>query len=1220
MFKNIYYTSLTFLFITIISFGQVPTNGLIAYYPFNNNASDESGNDHNGTMMNSPSFETGINGLGIRLNGAGGMDPSGSHVVLPVSLINTINSSATFSISLWVKQYYTNSGEMFINFGLHGRQAIYIMSEGSDIKYCVSDEATKISTPFAINGLNRFVHYVLTYDNGITKAYRNGTLVGSSNQTKLQAEEYAGLGRHWWNNGQNTSTRLNGVLDEIRIYNRELSQTDVNNLYSEGLVSITTSSNPTIGGTTSGGGNYNTGTNVTVIATPNSGYSFSNWTENSIVVSSSSSYSFLAGANRALVANFISASGHSLYFDGVNKNRVDISNSGPMSTILSGKSYTIETWIKRNPLPGVNNQRIFSKDYVFGLSVNDNKIGGSIGSSFVESPYPNDTLWHHIAFVRDQSNKLLKIFVDGILLNTAIDNSTSITNNSMVCIGARNNGHGIYEPWKGSLCWLRVSSIARYNSTFTPALSFISDNYTIALWPFNEGGGNILNDISGNVYNGSIYGASWNNYGQSFLVTASQNLSNGGTTDGSGNYLPGSSVTIRANANSGYVFSNWTENGTIVSTNSSYTFTVSSNRSLVANFVQLQYTITTSSSPSNGGATTGGGNYNSGSNVTVTAIANSGYTFINWTENGSVVSTNSNYSFTINSSRNLIANFSAVSTQFTVNTSSNPSAGGTTTGNGTFNSGSSVTVTAIANSGYSFSNWTENGNIVSTSSSYSFTINSNRNLLANFTVLSSLPSLKPITTTTNVSKGNEFIVQVKVGDPNAVTDLYGLSFNLSVNNSNCTYVDGSASQGDFLGSSILFLPQKINSQNIDIAVTKTSAPGSNGSGIVANLKFTTPNTLGSDQDVIFNLNNIVATNSNGNSITMSSSSLTVKIEVKKMVNVWPGDCDNNGTVSAADLLRIGQYYNHQRPGSNTPGNQWQAYAREPWILDATTPKIIYADANGDGTINASDVLPIGLNYGKTHVVNSNLLSNVNDDLKTVKKNSTINPSIKLNVPSMIKSNTRFKVEIEVGNPFPVSDLYGIALTIKTNQKNCSFIDNTAYEGSFLGSEIIKIFQKIDDQKWDIALSRTSTPGKSGGGIIASLEFQSEIDQKIDFEIENLTANDSKGNSIELDISNSSVLVGVNEVFNKIDDNHLDQNFPNPFNPTTTINYKITNGCHVSLKIFDLIGNEIRTLINQFQPSGSYSIKFDASGLPSGIYYYQLIADSFKETKKLILTK
>jgi hypothetical protein len=83
---------------------------------------------------------------------------------------------------------------------------------------------------------------------------------------------------------------------------------------------------------------------------------------------------------------------------------------------------------------------------------------------------------------------------------------------------------------------------------------------------------------------------------------------------------------------------------------------------------------------------------------------------------------------------------------------------------------------------------------------------------------------------------------------------------------------------------------------------------------------------------------------------------------------------------------------------------------------------------------------------------------------------------------------------------------------------------------------------------------------------------------------------------------------------------LSQNYPNPFNPSTTIKYEIPELSFVTLKVYDVLGNEITTLINEEKPIGNYEVEFNASSLPSGIYFYQLQAGSFIETKKMVLLK
>jgi len=91
-------------------------------------------------------------------------------------------------------------------------------------------------------------------------------------------------------------------------------------------------------------------------------------------------------------------------------------------------------------------------------------------------------------------------------------------------------------------------------------------------------------------------------------------------------------------------------------------------------------------------------------------------------------------------------------------------------------------------------------------------------------------------------------------------------------------------------------------------------------------------------------------------------------------------------------------------------------------------------------------------------------------------------------------------------------------------------------------------------------------------------------------------------------------------FTKPTDFLLSQNYPNPFNPTTSIQYAVSNRQFVSLKVYDVLGNEVATLVNEEKPGGSYEIEFNGDGLTSGIYFYQLKAGSFVETKKMVLLK
>ena len=83
---------------------------------------------------------------------------------------------------------------------------------------------------------------------------------------------------------------------------------------------------------------------------------------------------------------------------------------------------------------------------------------------------------------------------------------------------------------------------------------------------------------------------------------------------------------------------------------------------------------------------------------------------------------------------------------------------------------------------------------------------------------------------------------------------------------------------------------------------------------------------------------------------------------------------------------------------------------------------------------------------------------------------------------------------------------------------------------------------------------------------------------------------------------------------------LEQNYPNPFNPSTKISWQSPIGSHQTIKVFDVLGNEIATLVEEYKPAGKYEVEFNAESLASGIYFYQLKAGEFLQTRKMILIK
>ncbi len=267
----------------------------------------------------------------------------------------------------------------------------------------------------------------------------------------------------------------------------------------------------------------------------------------------------------------------------------------------------------------------------------------------------------------------------------------------------------------------------------------------------NNATGRIINIPCGATENySSGYWEEWasalNEMCDGYDITVVVNPAEAGSVTGAGTYEYSQMCTLTAMGNLGYPFINWTKNGVVVSTETTYSFGVTESCTYVANFSQtpVSYDIAATANLEDGGTVTGAGSYLHGATVTLEATANEGYTFINWTKNGEVVSSNSTYSFTVTEAGSYVANFELNTYEITV--TANPVVGGMVEGSGTYEHFSTCVLIATANQGYSFVNWTQDGEEVSIDPIYYFTVTENAAYVANF-------SENNITQTTDLSQG-----------------------------------------------------------------------------------------------------------------------------------------------------------------------------------------------------------------------------------------------------------------------------------------------------------------------------------------------------------------------------------------------------------------------------------------------------------------------------------
>jgi hypothetical protein len=170
-----------------------------------------------------------------------------------------------------------------------------------------------------------------------------------------------------------------------------------------------------------------------------------------------------------------------------------------------------------------------------------------------------------------------------------------------------------------------------------------------------------------------------------------------------------------------------------------------------------------------------------------------------------------------------------------------------------------------------------------------------------------------------------------------------------------------------------------------------------------------------------------------------------------------------------------------------------------------------------------------------------------------------------------------------------------------------FVTTTLTAQALAGSQALEVesingFNIGDDIKINPGGPNEETNTITGFGSLL-LQTPLQFDHSVGEIVLNLTPTSVEEN-------NSSVL----------SDYVLFNNYPNPFNPSTKVKYQIPKISFVTIKVYDVLGNEVENLVNEEKPVGTYEVEWSGSGLPSGVYFYQLRAGEFVETKKMVLIK
>ena len=276
-----------------------------------------------------------------------------------------------------------------------------------------------------------------------------------------------------------------------------------------------------------------------------------------------------------------------------------------------------------------------------------------------------------------------------------------------------------------------------------------------------------------------------------------------------------------------------------------------------------------------------------------------------------------------------------------------------------------------------------------------------------------------------------------------------------------------------------------------------------------------------------------------------------------------------------------------------------------------------ADTNDDGAVDFGDFIRFAQRYGQ--------VANVPAGKRVVapsRPGVNTNTELSLNLTSdRVLVGQNINVTISAAN---AEALLGYGLVVSYDTDKFEFVDAQPADTDLLksaGGETPLFRHWMESGEITIANAVVNSQAVSGDGELVTLTFKvlREFEENARFEIGQGIVFDSE------QLSNPAVILGALSVESTPTEFALNQNFPNPFNPETTIKYQLAEGTNVSLRIYNIVGQVVATLVNESQSAGRYQVRWSGTDdrgatVSSGIYFYQLTAGQFQDVKRLMLLK
>ncbi len=431
---------------------------------------------------------------------------------------------------------------------------------------------------------------------------------------------------------------------------------------------IALSSEPEEGGSTEGAGAYEEGLPCTVTATPNVGYDFVSWTENGAVVSQDATYTFTVTNDRALEARF-ALHDYSITAVAIPAGNGRVEGAGTyhygdhvLLTAIPNEGFVFDNWTEGGNVISTNQSISFNVENDRALEAHFSVM--QLHITAIAEPAANGSVTGTGVFDYGTTVILTAIPIEGFGFGGWFENDTLVSSETVLTFEAHTDRSFVAQFVIRTLnITAEVDPEESGSITGTGVFNY-GDPVVLTATPFGdfefynwtEDGEEVSTQpsVSFTAYQDRHLVA---HFIRTISIAATAQPEGSGTVSGAGTYNYAEPVTLTAVPAAGYFFVNWTENGTVVSTEPSISFTAYESRTLVANFEAIMHHISVSANVAEGGVVSGGGDFQEGTRITVLAEPNEGFSFLRWTENGNSVSSNQEYSFTVTGDRDLVAVF-----------------------------------------------------------------------------------------------------------------------------------------------------------------------------------------------------------------------------------------------------------------------------------------------------------------------------------------------------------------------------------------------------------------------------------------------------------------------------------------------------------------------------------------------------------------------------------